>query len=135
MKRNNTRSTKQRRAILKIIQETDVHPNADWIFQQAKERLDNICRSTIYRNLSVLLSEGKIIRLETDGGGEARFDGNVRPHAHLVCKECGEIVDLMDVDINVNVNSIKCKTDYSIRSVNLMIYGVCPKCQACNIKK
>ena len=126
--KNNSRTTIQRRIILEVIRGTNTHPTADWIYKQAKERNINISRSTVYRNLNLLLQEGKIIRLDT-GNEVSRYDGNVNRHTHLSCTNCGKLIDLMDVNIDIDENRISKNSGYIISSAHLILYGVCPNCQ------
>ncbi len=55
-----TRMTKQRKAILKVLKHTDSHPTADWIYEKVREEIPNISLGTVYRNLNVLAELGKI---------------------------------------------------------------------------
>ena len=41
------RYSKQREEIYKIIQNTDVHPNADWIFEHVKKKIPKISLGTV----------------------------------------------------------------------------------------
>ena len=86
------RMTRQKAAVYRIIRETNVHPTADWIYEQARKEIPDISLGTVYRNIQVLLEEGKIIELNY-GKGQSRFDGNVKPHYHFVCSKCGRVLD------------------------------------------
>jgi Fur family peroxide stress response transcriptional regulator len=56
----NRRGSKQREAILRILQSTDIHPTADWIYMEVKKVIPNISLGTVYRNLNLLRDEGLI---------------------------------------------------------------------------
>ena len=62
------RYSHQRETIREIISSTNIHPTADWIFQQAKDKISNISLGTVYRNLRQLAADGAI-RTIYDGGG------------------------------------------------------------------
>ena len=101
------RYSKQREEIYKIIRNTDVHPNADWIFKHVKKKIPKISLGTVYRNLKLLVDSGKILAIHT--GTTIRYDGNVKSHIHLKCTECGLIdVDTPDIgmleDLYKNMN-------------------------------
>ncbi|MCK5744235.1 MAG: transcriptional repressor, partial [Caldisericia bacterium] len=49
------RMTKQKRLVLDILRSTTTHPTADWIHLRAIEEIGNISRSTVYRNLNILV--------------------------------------------------------------------------------
>lgn len=48
---------------------------------------------TVYRNLAVLASEGKVRVLRLDGEMD-RFDGDTSVHYHVICTKCGSIADV-----------------------------------------
>ena len=50
----------QRETIREIISNTNAHPTADKIFQQAKHRIPNISLGTVYRNLKQLEAVGSV---------------------------------------------------------------------------
>ena len=56
------RNTKQKDLILKIINNSCTHPNANEVYEKAREELPNISLGTVYRNLADLLKsvEGKL---------------------------------------------------------------------------
>ena len=55
--------------------------------------MPNISLGTVYRNLSKLVEENLIIKLDISAGAE-HFDGNIHPHYHFVCAECDSIYDI-----------------------------------------
>lgn len=119
--------TKQKRLILDILRNTDTHPTADWIHLQAIEEIGNISRSTVYRNLSILVESGLILKLNV-GNGETRFDGRTHDHIHLVCDKCGIVIDLPAEKIRISKSRISKSTGYKIDSVDLILHGLCPDC-------
>ena len=54
------RYSKQRELIQDIVQETNSHPTAYWIFNKAKRKISNISLGTVYRNLNKLNKDGVI---------------------------------------------------------------------------
>ena len=74
--------SRKRTAILNALQETDVHPTADWVYAQLKPRYPNLSLGTVYRNLKKFCENGKAVSVGVINGQE-HFDGNVKPHAHL----------------------------------------------------
>ena len=54
------RFSKQREVIQNIVQRTNSHPTADWIFHKAKKEIPNISLGTVYRNLNQLNKDGVI---------------------------------------------------------------------------
>lgn len=121
------RSTRQRSIILEVLQGTFIHPSAGWIFEKVKEQCPHISLGTIYRNLNLLKETGHIREL-TFGKNTARYDGNVYPHHHIVCLECGK---LEDVECTVSpelTKSVEEVNGYKVLSHQLEFSGVCPDC-------
>ena len=124
----NTRMTKQRKAILKVLKNTDIHPTADWIYEQVKEEIPNISLGTVYRNLNVLEEMGEIMVLDY-GSTYSRFDGNPHNHYHFKCNNCSQVFDLDEEvfkDLNHKINS---ETPFKVEEHRLEFYGLCPECQ------
>ena len=58
-----TRMTSQRRVILEELAKVATHPTADELYQQVRRRLPRISLGTVYRNLEVLASAGKVSKV------------------------------------------------------------------------
>ena len=127
----NTRMTKQRKAILRVLKSTDSHPTADWIYEKVKKDIPNISLGTVYRNLNVLAEHGKISVLDY-GSNHSRYDGNPDHHYHFRCKKCGGVFDL-DIDFGIDLNEkINQKTEFTAHSHRLEFTGICADCQQKN---
>ena len=58
------RFSKQREVIQNIVQKTNSHPTADWIFHKAKKEIPNISLGTVYRNLNQLNKNPEVFVLK-----------------------------------------------------------------------
>ena len=122
------RETKQREAILNVVRNSDSHPTADWIYDQVRKVIPNISKGTVYRNLRILLEDGKISDLKLEGS-VGRYEGNQNNHYHFLCERCGRIFDLdepVDHSIEYRVAS---KTGFKVKGHHLELIGLCPDCQ------
>ena len=91
-RRTGARMTHQRREVLRVVVETDAHPDAHTVLKRVRKRMPAISFDTVYRTLSFLEEHGLINRVHASGE-RARFDGNDRPHHHFICTSCGVIRD------------------------------------------
>ncbi len=123
------KGSKQKEAILRVIQSTDIHPTADWIYDQVRKVISNISLGTVYRNLNLLKSEGLIKEVTIQGTSSARYDANLEPHHHFICLKCNQIYDLPTQGDDLNVNSLLSGKNFKIKFVKLDIFGICDKCQ------
>ncbi len=124
----NTRMTKQRKAILEALKNTDTHPTADEIYEEVKEEIPNISLGTIYRNLNVLDEMDEIMVLDY-GSTYSRFDGYADNHYHFQCNECDEIYDL-DMEVQKSLDkAVEKNYPFQVEDHRLEFYGICPECQ------
>ncbi|NLC38843.1 MAG: transcriptional repressor [Clostridia bacterium] len=122
-----TRVTKQKKVILKILQETTSHPTADWIYEEARKVLPDISLGTVYRNLRILTETGAIQELNY-GSSYSRYDGNPVNHYHFVCHQCNRVLDIpMPVisDLETRVEDI---TGHQVDHHRTEFYGTCQDC-------
>jgi Fur family peroxide stress response transcriptional regulator len=124
----NLRLTKQRRVILDILRATDTHPTADWVYSKARRQIKNVSLGTIYRNLNLMTKESLIKKFDF-GFGLSRFDGCMDPHSHLICDNCGAIIDLPAEHEPEKIAQLENKTGFSIHSYEIELHGICPKCK------
>lgn len=115
------RNSKQRNLILKIVNNSYNHLTAYQIYEMARYEISNISLGTVYRNLSCLVSDGKIRKIDIDGN--LRFDKNAK-HIHFICSECNSIVDIFDdvFDNNKYIDG-NLVMDYDIK-----LKGICKGC-------
>lgn len=86
------RVTPQRVVVYRILVESNEHPSAERVYQQARKELPNISFDTVNRTLLTLNEIGAALVVE--GSGDAkRFDGNLEKHQHFKCIKCKRIVD------------------------------------------
>ncbi|MFW6313943.1 MAG: Fur family transcriptional regulator [Spirochaetota bacterium] len=126
---NRYKRSRQRERILELLQSTGAHPTADWIYNELKGEFPNLSMGTVYRNLSVLMEQGFVRKIDF-GSTFDRFDANIGPHYHFVCERCGAIIDLeipIDPSIEDRVNEA---TPFTVTRHRIEFFGVCEQCGA-----
>lgn len=119
--------TKQRQLILDAVTDCDTHPTADELFQAIRPKLPTISLATVYRNLNILSSDGRIRKIEMPGMPD-RFDWRMETHDHLVCEACGRVFDFtlpQALD-----KQIEQASDLIVKSYSLVARGLCAHCRA-----
>ena len=116
-------------AILNALQETDVHPTADWVYARLKPRYPNLSLGTVYRNLKKFCENGRAVSVGVINGQE-HFDGRVDPHAHFVCKQCGAVLDVPE-EFFQEEDFVRLSAKYRLQVENarVLFEGLCPQCQ------
>src|SRR5690625_2531683 len=99
LKKSGVRITPQRHAVLEYLMSTMKHPTADEIYKALEDKFPNMSVATVYNNLRVFLDIG-LVRELTYGDSSSRFDCNTTEHYHIICDECGKIVDFHYPSLN-----------------------------------
>lgn len=85
--------SRQREAIKNFLMSRKDHPTAEVVYEHVLKAFPNISLGTVYRNLSFLVDNGQAVKVPCEDGS-VHFDGNVMPHYHFQCTECGAVIDL-----------------------------------------
>jgi Fur family peroxide stress response transcriptional regulator len=119
--------TKQRQVVLQVIRESNEHPTANEVFEDARRLLPSISFATVYNSLRYLRDAGHIAEI-CFGNGASRFDALTSRHDHAICTKCGKMVD-MEIELPPEV--IKFATEFSkfkLESIELTLRGICLQC-------
>ncbi|EIT85578.1 hypothetical protein A374_10083 [Fictibacillus macauensis ZFHKF-1] len=126
LKEHDLRITPQRVAILQAIFSAEVHLSAEDIHRQMPPYMT---LATVYNNLKTFIQH-EIINELSFGEGSSLYEVNRSPHYHVICEQCGMIVDF-HYPVLDEVESVAAKwADFDIRGHHLEFYGTCTACQA-----
>lgn len=123
----NIKYSHQREVLLDVLKNTKSHPNADWIYEKARQEIPNISLGTVYRNLSFLHTSGIIQKIDV-GDGSDRFDADISPHAHFVCTTCGNIIDIYTDYLKYLKPDIEKQNNFKVNGCSVVFHGVCSDC-------
>ena len=88
-------------------------------------RSPHLSLATVYRNLARFRSEGAV-QVIGCVDGEDRYDGNVAPHGHFICRGCGAVIDLPPIPVDApDLAQVGWQESYSVT-----FYGRCNQCLA-----
>ena len=130
LNKSGLRFTSQRSLILNIIRQGRGHLDADDIYHHARQVQPRISLSTVYRNLQTLKKLGIIEELHFD---EAHHHYEIKPaneHHHLVCLDCGRVVEFEYPLSRLVKENIAEARDFELSDLEIRIAGHCPKCLA-----
>jgi Fur family ferric uptake transcriptional regulator len=123
------RLTPQRMMVMSAIENSDHHISAEEIYAKVVAKYPHLNISTVYRTLELLHWLGLVT--ETDlGGGRVRYHPvDKGHHHHLVCQECGKVVDLDESVLGNLKTAIRrdYKFDPDIR--HMAFFGRCVDCR------
>jgi len=123
------RLTAQRRLILKVLEESDEHLDADALYERVRARDPDVSLATVYRTLAVLKEIGLVEehRLGEDHGHyEAVHD---EPHYHFTCLRCGKVIEF-DTPLMAQIEQeLVEQKGVRIASIHLHVSGTCAQCK------
>lgn len=117
----NIRITPQRQTIIKVIEESEDHPDVDQLYRRSVEQDDTISIATVYRTVKLLEEAGVIERLEF-GDGRARYEESGHHHEHLVDIETGEVIEFYDEALETMKEQIAERMGYELVDHRLELF-------------
>lgn len=119
--------TRQKLLVLDMINKSDKHPSAEQVYLEVRKHDNKISRSTVYRNLSVLVTQDVITKVKL--AKVDHFEPKQVNHHHLVCLNCGVITD-MNITYDHNIDKeVATKSGYDVKKHRIVFEGLCSKCQ------
>lgn len=123
--------TVQRRTIYGVLAESKDHPTAEALYQRVKRRLPQVSLATVYRNLRLFRDAGMVEEVAT-GSSFARYDANLQPHHHLICRGCGCVTDCYSTEFDSIVSVGSRLDEFEVHDAKVNVYGLCRTCRPKN---
>lgn len=130
LKSNKLRVTQERFILFEEIMKGSGHFDADELYTQIRSKGLKTSRATVYNTLDILVECGLISKYRF-GDSHSRYEkafGRPR-HDHLICLKCGEIIEVMNPELERMQEEICRKNDFTYQSSTLQIFGHCSACQ------
>jgi Fur family peroxide stress response transcriptional regulator len=127
-----TRLTPQREAILEYMMTAMSHPTAEEVYKAVRDKLPNISLTTVYNTLYFFMEIGLVRMIKVDGF--KRFEWITTKHCHVICKECGKVIDLYYPDLWKIKIFAEQKTGFVIEHHEIEVYGACADCKVLHRK-
>ena len=130
------KQTQQRRLIVQHFLAINSHVDAEELHRRVNGEGHDIGLATIYRTLN-LLTEAGLIEQKSFQDGRSVFEV-AHPgshHDHLICTECGRVVEFEDQEIEDLQNKIASKYGIELKSHRLDLFGFCTDTKACLERK
>ena len=131
MAKKGLRSTGQRRVIVETFFRSPNHVSIEELLTDVRQEDKRIGYATVYRTLKLLAECGVANeRKFTDGLTRYELADETSHHDHLICLECGDIIEFEEPRIETLQEQVAERYGFVLRSHKHEMYGVCPKCQA-----
>ena len=131
IRKRGMRVTPQRYVILEYLRRFPGHPSVEEISREVNRRVPLASRATVYNTVAALESAG-LISAVTFEDGVTRYDANLEPHHHFVCRICGTVADVPAGRVDVRV---ALREDHKMEEFELTMRGICSDCRSRGGKK
>ncbi|HEY4683204.1 MAG TPA: transcriptional repressor [Candidatus Acidoferrales bacterium] len=127
------RMTRQRKAILRVIETSGEHVDAVTLLERARKLDRKVDRVTVYRTLGMLKKHGLVDELDLMHlhGGQHYYE--VKPgrhHLHLACRKCARVEELHSELLDRLEGQIKREKRFLIADIRVEVGGLCARCQS-----
>ena len=123
--------SRTREAVIDTFLATPGHVSVEELTTLVRERAPGIGQTTVYRALKLLVDCGVAASREF-GGGQTRYERVVEGahHDHLVCLDCGAILEFEDKEIEALQEAVARRHGFEVAHHRLELYGRCRACAA-----
>lgn len=122
------RSTKQRVAVVRLLEQTTEFRSAQDIHDELKRRGESIGLTTVYRTLQGLADAGEIDTLRTVSGESVYRRCSAHHHHHLVCRSCGRTVEVEGPAVESWAERVAAEHGFRDVSHTVEVFGTCADC-------
>ena len=123
------RITPQREMIIEALAHSDHHINAEEVFELVRVRTRSMDIATVYRTLELLVGEGLASGIDLGKGQVVYATNQHGPHIHLVCRQCGQVIDARHELLESMNQQLQARYQFSADLQHISVLGLCSDCQ------
>ena len=125
------RMSAPRRAVLTALATTAGHLSTDEVAAAVAQIAPKVHRTSVYRALAALSELGVVQHVHLGHGATAyHLTGDLGPHLHAQCRQCGSIIDLPP-DLLVGVaERMGALHGFELDATHVALSGLCARCAA-----
>lgn len=124
LQKQGIKKTTQRLNILDYLIHHRIHPSADVIANSLEMNL-----TTVYNTLDILINSQLVYVIDNNQDGKKHYDYFGHPHYHILCRNCGKIVDGSNIDLHNFPLLAHEASNFLIEQTSLEFIGLCEDCQ------
>ena len=124
------RTTRQRSALLALLDELDGFRSAQDLHALLRERGDSVGLATVYRALQALVDDGQLDVLRSADGEAGYRRCSPSHHHHLVCRSCGRTVEVADPPVERWAARVASEHGFADVQHQVEVFGTCADCVA-----
>jgi Fe2+ or Zn2+ uptake regulation protein len=103
-----------------------IHPTIDEIYSALSPNMPTLSKTTVYNTLDLFVEKGAVRALAIDERN-ARYDVDISAHAHFICRSCGKVHDIFNV--NPTYFQLPQSDKFQIDAVEISYSGICDVCK------
>lgn len=124
---NNLNTTQQRELIVDQFFKTTEHVSIDELLARVRKRSKKVGYATVYRTLKLLV-DSELAHQRQFGDGQSRYEVAAEHHDHLICTQCGLVLEFEDPEIEELQEKIARRLGgFEIVKHRHELYGLCAK--------
>ena len=120
----------QRMAVMKYLLTHRTHPTVDEIYNDVVQEIPTLSKATVYNTLRLLVKQGAALQITINEQCTC-YDGDITPHAHFFCRNCGRVYDMplnwQDISEMADVPA-----GFKVDEAALYFRGLCSNCSETN---
>lgn len=130
IQKSGLRRTAQRDLILEMFLRTEEHLTSEDLYFLVHKKDSTVGHTTVYRTLK-LLTEAGLAREVRFGDNKTYYEHhyNHEHHDHMICTECGKVLEFFSQDIENLQDQMADKFGFRPTHHSLRMWGVCAECQ------
>jgi Fur family ferric uptake transcriptional regulator len=124
------RRTSQRDLILDMFLRTEDHLTMEDLYWLVQKEDPSVGQTTVYRTLKLLAQAG-LAREVRFGDGKTYYEHhyNHEHHDHLICTECGKVIEFFSPEIESLQEKTAVELGFTLTNHSLRMWGLCAECR------
>lgn len=136
LKSEQNRITPERFEVMDWALDYEGHFGADDLYVLMKNQNSSVSRATVYKTLELLVQCDLVIK-RNFGDNLTRYESNFKKqsHDHLICMDCGRIVEFTDPAVKELPEKISTELGFDVESYSFNIFARCKNIKNCKYHK
>jgi Fur family transcriptional regulator, ferric uptake regulator len=132
LKAEKNRITPERFEVLDAALEFEGHFGADDLYIIMKNQQSRVSRATVYKTLE-LLAQCDLLSKRNFGDNMTRYESSYKRqnHDHLICMDCGRIVEFINPKVKALPLEICEELDFEMESYSFNLFARCKNIKTC----
>ena len=136
LKSEKNRITPERFEVLDAALDYEGHFGADDLYILMKNQNSRVSRATVYKTLELLV-QCDLLSKRNFGDNISRYESSFKRqnHDHLICMDCGRIVEFVNAKIKNLPEEISNSLGFDVESYSFNIFARCKDTKTCKFYK